>query len=659
MRGIVYCICIMLVSLSLAQMAEAQSDSYRTIGNGRLETVALNPITDLLAIVYAMQLVVMDGDGNELYIQRHETSRNRNNGEVGWSADGTRLAHWGRGYGLRIWEVESRETHKVFGYREGNLVHISWYDEDQLLIVWSSGIVEIWNIDTSTVEIVREVVDEDLREEIVSNTVFTEYIGFIETGVVRWASRQPGADVVLLFLQTVMVRWDMETDVISYVHSPDYDSFFGNPRWCEDHIHILIYGTSNYPTIYNTETGERIYAEDRDDEIGPPLISGCVEQIMFKHQSRVSQGEFMFWDMKTQTETIIPFEIRYKRYQFAGARQENNLKIYLKSLQDIVILDLETQEVEMLTDDFLTGIVGKIGWASTSQHIAVQTLDEMVIIDPSGEIVFDYDQSLVEFFWTTEIELLLINHDGILMLNIDTQSLEVLYTFDDDFTWVMHAIYLPMEDVILLINPEDEIYEFDLRTNKTRLLWVYEKPYELDQIYGISISPDEEKILLLTGDRIIVWNRDFTEILFETGRDPRSGEFTTTWREDSEVFWFMDGVEDIEINLINGQQEQECMISIATFPEWVACRDMSINYQNQVAILYYDLGGTFGSEIIVRDGFSDNSAITLIALPYNAPRDLEWSPDGEFLAVLDQRGFVILIPRSEIEARLAEDVTSE
>ena len=646
MRGIVYCICIVLISLSLVQTTQAQSSSYRTLGNGIVDEVVLNPVADLLAIVTNMQLVVMDGDGNELFVQHHEASRRRNNGEAGWSEDGTRLAHWGRGYGLRIWDVESGETHEVFGYREGNLVHVSWYDEHQLLVAWENGVVEIWDVDTNAIVITEKVVDKDLREEIVISSEFEE------TGEIQWATRQPNTGVVLLFMQTVMVRWDMETDVISYVHSPDYGSFFGNPRWCEDLIHMLIPGTSNYPTIYNTETGERIYAEDRDDEIGPPLISGCVEQIMFKHQSRVSQGEFMFWDMKTQTETIIPFEIRYRRYQFAGARQENNLKIYLKSLQDIVILDLETQEVEIFTDDFLTGIAGKIGWAPTSQHIAVQTLDKMVIMDPSGEIVFDYDQSLVEFFWTTEIELLLINHDGILMLNIDTQSLEVLYTFDDDFTWVMHAIYLPMEDVILLINPEDEIYEFDLRTNKTRLLWVYEKPYELDQIYGISISPDEEKILLLTGDRIIVWNRDFTEILFETGRDPRSSEFTTTWREDSEVFWFMDGVEDIEINLINGQQEQECMISIATFPEWVACRDMSISDQNLVAILYYDLGGAFGSEIIVRDGFSDNSAITLVALPYNTPRDLEWSPDGEFLAVLDQGGFVILIPRSEIEEQL-------
>ena len=187
MRGIVYCMCIMLVSFSLAQTAEAQSDSYHTIGNGRLETVVLNPIADLLAFVSTTRLVVMDADGRELFVQRHETSRSGDNGEVGWSADGTRLAHWGRGYGLRIWEVRVGETHEVFGYREGNLVHISWYDEHQLLIVWSSGIVEIWNIDTNTVEMAREVVDEDLREEILVSSEF-ETVGALE-----WATYQPGS----------------------------------------------------------------------------------------------------------------------------------------------------------------------------------------------------------------------------------------------------------------------------------------------------------------------------------------------------------------------------------------------------------------------------------------------------------------------------------
>ena len=103
-------------------------------------------------------------------------------------------------------------------------------------------------------------------------------------------------------------------------------------------------------------------------------------------------------------------------------------------------------------------------------------------------------------------------------------------------------------------------------TKEASLLKTFEKPWEDARFEGILISPDEEKILVEGAGRLKIWNRELTEILFETANDPGSGEFNATWREDSEVVWYMGGAEDIKIDLVNGQRGQECTASADIIP---------------------------------------------------------------------------------------------
>ena len=71
----------------------------------------------------------------------------------------------------------------------------------------------------------------------------------------------------------------------------------------------------------------------------------------------------MFWDMQTQTETLIPFENEYGYYQYLASNRIGDSKIYLQRVNEVAVLDLETQERKIIADNFQLGWIDQVVWS--------------------------------------------------------------------------------------------------------------------------------------------------------------------------------------------------------------------------------------------------------------------------------------------------------
>ena len=541
---------------------------------------------------------------------------------------------------------------RSLGTEKGEVVHIAWYSQSEIVVVWNDGGVELWHVEEN----------ESTRVEQIANAG-----DYAQTVDIRMATLQPGTSkLFLLGAQGIFVR-DIEDG--SGIHLSSDNRWGDHPiTWCEDNIHYLLSLRGQYPVIYNTDIGELVYEPDKESERGSPLIEGCEQQTIVKHRedsryinSIYRKAGFRFWDMETQTSTFIPFEIDdnlSRQYTYIQTAPFDHTKLFFGSFDHIAVLDLDTNMLEVLTDDFQKYVIEELVWSPTSEYIGVRSTFEVTVMDLEDELL-TYPTRVNYLYWFSDTQLHAVESHQITEIDVTTSAITTFHKFRPNIPPSGYVTYIANENKVLLGTGDFEIYELDLITKEASLLITFEKPWEDARFGVISASPDGEKVFVEGAARMMIWNRDFTEILFETGRDHGSNEVSATWSADSEVVWFVPEGELTKIDLTNGQAEQYCVQPIATMPEWARCREISVNNQEQVATLYYDFEGSYEGAVVVHNGISDDATMTLIEIPHNSPQNLKWSPDREFLAVSDLGGFVILIPRSEIEARLAEDVTSE